>query len=296
MTALSHILGTQKPALLIGNGINRYKYSSSSWDDLLLLLAGKRGLNLTKDEKSEMSNTEFFDILELAAPPATTDARGELQKAFCASMKHWTPADHHRQIVEWARRHGRPIITVNFDLNLSVAIGADLHRLKGKFTDYYPWTSYYADKQITDPAAHFGIWHAHGMMNYHRSIRLGLTHYMGAVERARPWIVGKNGIVNLARKGATNWPGQNTWLQPLFFSPLLIIGFGLSRDENFFRWLFLERARLHKLVPALKTKSWYVTTNTSKVGDRRPFFERLGMELVTVPTYSDIYEADFWTN
>lgn len=112
MYTFENILDQERPALLIGNGINRYNNnSSSSWEELLAELAQKHGLAVTQKEASEMSNTEFFDILDLARPK---EDRSSLQEEFCDLMDKWLPSDHHAEIVDWARRNQSPIITVNF--------------------------------------------------------------------------------------------------------------------------------------------------------------------------------------
>jgi len=79
-----------------------------------------------------------------------------------------------------------------------------------------------------------------------------------------------------------------------FFCPLILVGFGFGKDENFLRWLFLERARLHKLRPDWAAKTWFVDRGTADEKQRRVFLEGLGMEVVTVPEYSDIYANQAW--
>ena len=290
--SLEDILVRERPALLIGNGINRYNSSaSSSWDELLAVIAKKQGLTLTENEASEMSNTEFFDILDLARPKGD---RSSLQEEFCNLMAKWVPAEHHAEMVGWARRHRAPIITVNFDENLSKAVDARFFRRGEHFTHYYPWSSYFSDRDIGDPRSSFAIWHAHGMMRYKTSIRLGLTHYMGSVQRARPWVYGRNGLRANAKTNENSWRGSDTWLEVLFFCPLVLLGFGFGKDENLLRWLFLERARLHKLRPDWMAKTWFVDTGATDLERRRPFLEGLGMEVVTVAEYTDIYENPAW--
>jgi hypothetical protein len=293
LNKISEILSQpNKPALLIGNGVNRHSNSAaSSWDELLRKLASSYNLELSKSERKQMSNTEFFDVLDLAKPE---EDRSSLQRRFCDLMVSWQPSDHHASIANWAKRNSRPIITVNFDENLSRAIDADYFVGKG-FTDWYPWSSYFSDKQVKNPKDNFAIWHAHGMVQYSRSIRLGLTHYMGAVQRARPWIYrGDEALRAAAKRGDDSWIGQNTWLEVLFFCPLMIFGFGFNKDENFLRWLFLERARLHKINPVWKTKTWFIDVPEDGSLHRKPFFERLGMEYVPVSDYPDIYEDTMW--
>ena len=293
MSRLSVILSNHdKPALFIGNGINRYNNSArNSWDDLLRTLLYESELRLSDDEIREMSNTELFDILDLARP---AEGRNSLQAKFCDLMRHWEPAQHHRLIAGWAQRQRRPIITVNFDEVLSAAVTAR-HQWAGKATtDYYPWNSYFSDTTISDPKSDFAIWHAHGMIRYKRSIRLGLTHYMGAVQRARHVLYGKGGIHEFAKNGETKCPSLGNWLEILFFSPLVIFGFEFNKDETFLRWLFLERARLHHIIPRWKAPVWFIDTQKNKNLHRRPFFKGLGIEYVAVDDYSEIYESRAW--
>ncbi|WP_216333377.1 hypothetical protein [Rhizobium sp. X9] len=70
-----------RPELLVGNGINR-------------------------------------DLLDLTRPK---DDRSALQSDFCELMRGWKPAEHHRTIVRWAQKHRVPLLTVNFDENLSAS-------------------------------------------------------------------------------------------------------------------------------------------------------------------------------
>jgi hypothetical protein len=294
MVALNRILSEkEKPALFVGNGINIHGGNDdSSWDDLLQALSLRQGLHLTKEERAEMSNTEFFDILDLARP---SEERNSLQSEFCYLMEGWQPADHHRKIVGWASRHQRPMITVNFDENLSRAGGLKFFRGKSGFTDYYPWSSYFSDEAVNSPRDQFGVWHAHGMMRYSRSIRLGLTDYMGSVQRARSWVYNReNSLRASVKNGRDAWIGSNTWVDILFFSPLLIFGFSFGKDENFLRWLFLERAKLQRISDRPSGKTWFVEKKSNNSANRKLFFHRLGVEFITVEDYPEIYENLAW--
>ena len=305
MDRISRILGTErKPALLIGNGINRFHGSeSTSWAALLRTLAKPYGLDSPNTKTDEMSFTEFFDIVDFAGTAKGASILRQrakvLRQRACHRLKQWTPSDHHRVIVGWARRHGVPIVTVNFDENLSRSIGANFHRgnrgngSKG-FTDWYPWSSYFSDREINAPRNSFAIWHAHGMVRYERSIQLGLTHYMRSLRRADSFVYGReNSLRGFFENGNEIWRGHNTWLDIMFFCPLLVFGFGCNRDESFLRWLFLQRARLHKSRPEMRVKAWFLDTSSKGPTNKR-FFEELDMEYVRVPAFEDIYESPAW--
>ena len=280
-------------ALVIGNGIHRYGPPQvNSWDDLLINLAHRHGVNLDKMPVGA-SATEIFDVIDLHARGKS----GELAMEFCELMRDWRPLAHHQQIVDWAIRHAAPVLTTNFDQVLSEAAGAKLMRPKVKgFTHWYPWDSRYALELFENPCEGFGIWHVNGMANYARSIRLGLTHYMGSVERTRRWLHrGKNRLFEA--KDRERWAGQHTWVHLLFNKPLLTFGLGLRENEVFLRWLFIERARYFAKFPDRRRPAWYVYThNPDDVTQkgRHFFLESIGIQCVEARTYDAIYSNPGW--
>ena len=213
-------------ALVIGNGINRYVDSTktNSWHDLLVKLAARHLPSKLKSVPSGIALTEFYDVLALKS--AKTVSSNYLQQEFCDLMSTWRYYEHHKYIVKWAQKTDVPILTTNFDQILSNAGSCKLYRTrKGGFTDYYPWENYYGNKEITDPSHGFGIWHVNGMLRYSRSIRLGLTHYMGAVERARGLLHKGNERSLFSGKHMRDWTGSTSWLHILFNSSLLILSY-----------------------------------------------------------------------
>lgn len=216
-------------ALVIGNGINRYGPAArtNSWHDLLATL-GKRFLHDTGGKiPAGIALTEFYDLLELQPGPRATEK--SLQGEFCNLMSNWVPYEHHKRIVSWAKRSRCPLLTTNFDKVFGEAGDCQLlHTYRDGFTDYYPWQTYYGDEQLDDPCEGFGIWHINGMENYFRCIRLGLSHYMVSVQRARDWIHRGDDRRLFSGKNRRNWRGFGTWLQIVFNKPLLIFGLGLE--------------------------------------------------------------------
>jgi hypothetical protein len=280
-------------ALVIGNGIHRYDPSSvNSWDALLLKLARDSGVDVTRMPDGA-SATEFFDVIELH----TRGGSGALSGAFCNLMKDWRPLPHHEAIMHWAVRHEVPVLTTNFDEVLSEAIGASSMRPKVHgFTDWYPWDTRYALTLHDDPCDGFGIWHINGMAKYARSIRLGLTHYMGSVQRARGWLHrGENRLFEA--KGRLRWDGRQTWMHLTFNKPLLFLGLGLRESEVFLRWLLIERARYFAKFADRRQPAWYVYTHDpdDKTQNGRHFFlERIGIECIEARDYGEIYADATW--
>jgi hypothetical protein len=205
-------------------------------------------------------------------------------------MAHWQAKDHHRNIVQWASDNQCPILTTNFENTLSDSLGLKLHRLKAlKFTDFYPWSNYYADKPISDTSNEFAIWHINGMQHYKRSIRLGLSHYMGSVERARP-MLHKSGNRLFNKAEFSKWPGRHTWLNAIFQNDLFIFGLSLEVTEVFLRWLLIERAKFFKKFPKNKREAFYIHDKPLALGQQL-FLESVGIKPTKVQSYFDIYVA-----
>jgi len=297
-------------ALIIGNGINRYSKNRNieSWEGLLEELARKYNFlpntpadaNFT-DLIKGISLTEFFDVLDMKA--SKTSKETNLQREFCELMAKWTPDQHHKWITQWAQAHNTPVLTTNFENTLGQSIDCTLRRIehnpKNKekgFTDYYPWSSYYSTTDLSNPIDGFGVWHINGMEHYARSIRLGLTHYMGSVERSRNWFHKGNDARLFSGKNVDQWKGHSTWLNIVFSKPLLIFGLALEENEVFLRWLLLERARYFKKFPERKKEAWFVHLNNKKPRQGKLLFlSGVGVDLFAVDNYDQIYGAETWS-
>lgn len=284
----------QDLALLIGNGINRYGATAagSSWDSLLTSLAQKLMDPAHAKLPSGISLTEFYDVLELSC--ALGNGKSGLQAQFCELLASWESQAQHKRVMQWAQRHDVPVLTTNFENTLGNAIGCSLHRVRNpKFTAYYPWERYYGLKAIEDPRQGFAVWHINGMQCYRQSIRLGLTHYMGAVERARALLY--RGPVRLFSGADINaWMGASTWLQIIFHKPLLIFGLGLTENEVFLRWLLIERAKYYRVFPDRRKPAWYVHAASEKNEGKLYFLQAVGVEVVPVPGFDEIYGEQAW--
>ena len=167
-------------AFIVGNGVNRYPNNPNalSWDDLLIQLWKKV---LPESHLSSIpvgiSLTEFYDVLELEN---TQDIN--LQKEVADLMRAWKPLNHHTQIIRRMKELDAPVLTTNFEETLARTFEYQQYRTeKEGFTDFYPWSTYHGTKPLNLPTDGFGIWYINGMINYHRSIRLGLSHYIIAI-------------------------------------------------------------------------------------------------------------------
>ncbi|MDB5725679.1 MAG: hypothetical protein JWQ16_2433 [Novosphingobium sp.] len=283
-------------ALVIGNGINRHASAAAvnSWDGLLVEIA-RDCIPGVRQVPAGTALTEFYDVVELKSRVSA----GALQAEFCTSMSDWRPFAHHRRIVDWARRHRAPILTTNFDDVLSQAGDCDFQFPPDpRFTAFYPWGCHFARRRLDDPCEDFGIWHINGMARYRTSIRLGLSHYMGSVQRARGWIHGR-GDANLFRsKNRRDWQGARTWMHLVFNKPLLIFGLALAENEVFLRWLLIERAKYFRTFPDREHPAWYIYVDDprdERQAGRHFFLEAVGIRCIAADDYDEIYENPAWT-
>lgn len=280
-------------ALIIGNGINRYGSDAglSSWDAMLLELWERHTGDEPKDIPLGISLTEFYDALDLNSHSVSKN----LQKEFCGFLDGWQAKEHHQRIMRWAQHYAVPVLTTNFDETLSDCADLQLQHADGvRFTDFYPWSSCFATQAITNPAQAFAIWHINGIKRYSRSIRLGLSHYMGSVERARA-LIHKGGDKRLfADKHQGQWNGCNTWLHCIFNNDLVFVGLGLDTSEIFLRWLLIERAKYFKTYPTRHRAAYYLHAGRELSQGQVIFLKSVGCDIVKLPGYDQLY-GDAWS-
>ncbi len=284
-------------AFLIGNGINlHYSQDNVSWKSLLLDLWNSHSPDTQSSIPSGITFTEFYDALEIQNY-AIEDFSSKLQKDVQEKMVSWVPNKGQNLILNRIRERNAPILTTNFDDSIPKSLNLDFKKLEEtRFTDYYPWSCYYSDRDLTYPTEGFGIWYLNGMIKYHRSIKLGLSQYMGNVERARRLIHKEPENIHFEGKNQNLWPGYKTWLHIIFNKSLFVFGLGLDETEIFIRWLLIERAKYFRKFPGRKHKGWFVIKNGEnnyKVEGKKFFLKSVGFEVINVDKYKTIYQ-DIW--
>lgn len=182
-----------------------------------------------------------------------------------------------------------PVLTTNFDTLMSQSLHLFKHKKMGtSFTDFYPWNVYFSDTELENPASGFGIWHINGMVEYPRSIKLGISDYMGNVERARNMLLSHDFNEFFNGMNQTNWSGYYTWLHAFFNKDLFVFGLKLNKDEVFLRWLLIQRAKYSQLYNK-GLKGWFVDYNISK--STRFFLEHIGFDVISIKEYDTLYNA-----
>lgn len=284
-------------AFLIGNGINlHFNRNNPSWSDLLLDLWDSYSFDTQSTIPTGISFTEFYDALEIQNY-TKKDFGADLQKAVQDKMVKWQASQKQNIVLNRIKNLDAPILTTNFDNLIAESLNLEFYRLTDtKFSDYYPWSCYYSNRQLTYPTEGFGVWYPNGMVRYHRSIKLGLSQYMGNVERARILIHKEPENIGFEGKNQSYWPGYKTWLHIIFNKSIFIFGLGLNESEVFIRWLLIERAKYYRKFQDRKHKGWFLTKkdNAYQSSEGKNFFlKSVGFEVVEVEDYKTIYE-DIW--
>jgi len=284
-------------AFFIGNGINYYYDNDNlSWSNLLLDLWDNYSFDTQSTIPNGITFTEFYDALEIQNAERDNFS-SILQQEVKEKMKNWIPDRSQNLILSKIREFDSPILTTNFDDLISKSMDLEFRKMSNsKFTDFYPWSCYYSDRELQYPTQGFGVWHPNGMLKYHRSIKLGLSQYMGNVERARKLIHKKPENIHFEGKNEQYWAGYNTWLHILFNKSLFIFGFGLDENEVFMRWLLIERAKYYRRFPNRRKKGWYViNTNriNSNIEGKRFFLKSVGFDVIEVNDDNILYK-EIW--
>jgi len=288
-------------AFLIGNGINlHYGNDSISWKELLLGLWDNYSFDTQTTIPEGVSFTEFYDALEIQNVEKN-NFTSDLQKEVQGKIDNWNPNLSQNLILNRIKDLNAPILTSNFDDLIPKSMGLEFKRLGGyTFTDFYPWSCYYSDRDLQYPTEGFGIWYPNGMIKYHRSIKLGLSQYMGNVERARRLIHKEPENIhiegNFEGKNQNVWGGYKTWLHILFNKSIFVFGLSLDETEVFMRWLLIERAKYFRKFPDRKHKGWFVMKegeNPTTHEGKKFFLKSVGFEVIKLTDYGQIYE-DIW--
>ena len=281
-------------AFLIGNGINRYYNKNISWDDLLLELWRSFANDDKKDIPNGISLPEFYDILEIQNIDNKKLDNYAIQKKVKEIMDKWKPNNEQNKILKYIKKMNAPLLTTNFDDLIPKSLGLKLKIMQKRgFNDVYPWSYYYSDRELEYPTQAFGVWYINGMIRYPRSIRLGLSHYMGSIAKARKLIHDNPENISFEGKNQSYWSGYKTWLHIIFNKSLFIFGLGLRESEVFIRWLLIERAKYYRKYPSRRHNGWYITTReeAKKESKGKKFFlESVGIKVIIADNYDDIYK------
>jgi hypothetical protein len=222
----------------------------------------------------------------------------KLVTSICREMVSWQCTDIHRRVSKFAEEWNIPILTTNYDTNLEQSINAEVYDYRH---DSSSESCTISCCYTTNPAPaidDFAIWHINGVIKYPKSILIGKTHYVRCLQQIRSLVFPENKLsAEIFTGNNTGFSSmKDTWLELIFSKNLFIIGLQLDTNEDILRWLLLERAKYYALYNNDTRKAWYVTTENeykslSNDFGKQLFFKSVGVEILVLPDYKDIYEA-----
>lgn len=284
--------GNANIAFVIGNGINMHFFYKKIplWGELINMLWVKYFGKSIKGANG-ISLTELYDLLEFRycdEKETIQKRRNALKKDVISRLKNNLINDDLSYFINKIKTREAPILTTNFDTLLSSSVGLEMKKMGKSFTDFYPWNVYFSDCSLESPTVGFGIWHINGLVNYHRSIKLSLSDYMGCVARTRKMLHLENMNDYFNGKRQNYWRGYNTWLHIMFNKDLFIFGLALEENEVFLRWLLIQRAKYSKMYN-LNLKGWFVDKDINE--GKKFFLQTLGFDVIELTNYDDLYNS-----
>lgn len=286
--------------------MNNFVHENQSWKDLLISLSED---NIIDDTifGSDLSYPEFFDALSLQNKD-DLNYYLTLKNELCHEIAAWEHIEYHKSLVEFARSSQLPILTTNFDLTLIDNIIGEIyqnipdnrnrkpHKVEGtRFTDYYPWYSYYCENSLdleeNSVVSQFAIWHIHGIVCYPRSLNISAIDYGNHISRYK-----KLRLQNLRQAGGNNWQWKNSWLEIFFKCDLLIVGLALSSQETSLRWLLMQREKLFRdnILPRKRTVYVVNREHDSLTEGKKYFFQVLNITICEKQNSQEIYGNWGW--
>ncbi len=317
-------------AILLGNGINNYAHrrqganknsSSVSWEEIVTNIANKSIYKKNRLPNSLLNGLTLIELFELITLSSNGKDENQARDDFLNQIKFST-TEIHTSLVDFAKKNQIPILTTNFDTTLC---DKGPHKFPGPFTHFYPWHSYYASQEITDPLLEHAIWHIHGMKKYKNSMKLKLSDYVNFLSRIKEYLNGKKhpggkvslySVINDSKNNSIDpemerWVGARSWLDVFLHLPLVIIGLGLNFREFGLRWLLIQRYKYHlycqkikikipraKSLPKLPFTDVYIETNlensmaTMEETGKKLFFETLNFRYYRRKP-AEIYEGNW---
>ena len=284
-------------SFIFGNGINLHENTNSSslvWNNFLTNLWNKLTNETISCLPSGITNTEFFDILNLRKD-SSVNLEKEIQNYFKSNADK--PTDYIKKLqnkmIEW----DVPVLTTNLDELLATGLKSHILRTKPNkgFSSHYPHNVYYSNRELHSPTEGFGIWYINGMLKYISSYRFSLSQYMKLATKLQKQVKSLGYLANPSIQNtnlAANWEPA-TWMKNIFEHNLIIVGLGLDTNENVIRWLLIERAKYYNKYPQTKRKGWYVCLKKEIQSDegKKMFLNNVGLEPVILNTYKQIYNS-----
>lgn len=314
---LKNVLSDRKKnlAFIFGNGINRYAWiqasdnSDISWEGMLLNLWKdvcdedfliRDYNNNPKIPDEEITYTEFFNILENILQVENRKLPKNKRVGLKKRTKNYV-IDHINSVKQYhidlqrqlEKNFNCPVMTTNYDYNLGVGLEFDSKSQGAKhYSNNFLMESYRAKPEVTKPFQEFSVWHINGSLKFANSLRIGLSDYTSIIsqasDRIKEWTVAvKSGSPNM------DIGFYKSWLRMFFEKDLCIVGLSLDTNEILLRWLLIERKKYLDDNKLNGIHTWYVTRKGDVDVGMDFYLKYLGVELVALKDYDEVYEGIF---
>ncbi len=255
----------------------------------------KEAVQKSSQELSKLSETIDFNFISTIASMGNKKfsaiVRNKFIATICAYMKKWEYQPLHQQVALFAHKYHLPILTTNYDTLLEDSVNAREHNYKHESSsENFPISLSYTNDTVSDYNA-FGIWHVNGVIHYPKSILIGLTHYMRAIEYVRNLLFPPNKFDAEIIQNQWNNPVKDTWIDILLSKHLVILGLSLDKDETLLRWLLIQRAKFYAMFHYTQKRGFYIVPESEALEDGKVlFFKTVGIDVVRVKDYESVYK------
>lgn len=245
-------------------------------------------------EISKLSENIDFNFMTTIASIGnkkfSTIVRSKFIATICSYMKKWEYHPIHTQIAFFAQKYRLPILTTNYDTLLEDSVNAKEHNYKHESSsENFPISLSYTNNNVPDYNG-FGIWHINGVIHYPKSILIGLSHYMRAIEYARNLLFPPNKFDAEIIQNQWSNPLRGTWIDLILSKHLIIFGLSLDKDETLLRWLLIERAKFYAMFHYMQKQAIYIVPESETLEEGKVlFFKTVGIDVVSVKDYDSVY-------
>ena len=234
-------LELERPAFLVGNGINRADDINFSWKTLL-------GNLLPKSSSLTVENLEGLTYPEIAEIALLKQGKDQFKKQFKEEMKQTegkakeSELKNHKNLLDFAKQKHIPILTTNLE---KIFLTSD-KSLEMKWRQQGEKNSYdrkflknlcFCDENFDGNDIHstFALWYIHGLYfkkSFDKSFSLTNWDYANNISMMKK-------VVSERQKNDRK--GNSSWADIFLDNDLIILGLALDSDEIDLRVFLIEK-------------------------------------------------------
>lgn len=240
--------------VLLGNGLNRCKNATKSWNELLGDLSKDYKVEVNEELQKNLYTFFYERIILSSGQKDSPDGKEEKIKMDIAKeMKKVEPSDLYDFLIHLKVSH---YITTNYDYCIEKMLEKKTYRKRSAENSEKTYSIRRGVGYEKSEGKLKFVWHVHGEVDYPKSIMLGLDHYCGAISKMDAYMKGRYSFIKNGKeikiasiisklKGKSEYD-HLSWLELFFTSNIHILGFGLDYSETDFWWILNWRARIQK--------------------------------------------------